>query len=246
VDETQWVTSTDPEAMLEFLRMAGDPNERRCRLFACACVRRIWPLVSPVSQGAIAVAERFADGRATLAELLAAKREAGPVAAMALRGHALAAADAADYSIAHWEPSPNSLYKPGWLASFQSSRQAKNAAVKKAAADVQKSSGKALAIMRTVRDAEFHAQTILLRDIFGRRPLRAPASLDPNWLAWNDGTVRKLAEAIYEQRAFEMMMLLADALEEAGCGDLDLLGHLREKGPHVRGCWGLDLVLGKN
>jgi hypothetical protein len=57
--------------------------------------------------------------------------------------------------------------------------------------------------------------------------------------------VPKLAASIYEQRAFDRLPVLADALEEAGCTDADILGHLRGPGPHVRGCWAVDLILGK-
>jgi hypothetical protein len=84
----------------------------------------------------------------------------------------------------------------------------------------------------------------ILRDIFGN-PFQPPPRIDPAWLARNDGTVRKLAEAIYEGRSFDRLPILADALEEAGCEDAELLGHLRGSGPHAKGCWALDLVLGK-
>jgi hypothetical protein len=82
-----------------------------------------------------------------------------------------------------------------------------------------------------------------LRDIFGN-PFR-PVTADPSWLAWNESTVRKIAQAIYEERAFEQLPVLADALEDAGCDDADLLAHCRGDGPHVRGCWVIDLLLGK-
>jgi hypothetical protein len=82
-----------------------------------------------------------------------------------------------------------------------------------------------------------------LREIFGN-PFR-PTPIDPAWLAWNDGTVVKIAQAIYEERAFDRLPVLADALEEAGCTNAELLGHLRGPGPHARGCWALDLLLGK-
>jgi hypothetical protein len=98
---------------------------------------------------------------------------------------------------------------------------------------------------------------------------------DPQrWLAWNDGTIPKLAQAIYDKRAFDRMPILADALEEAGCHNVEILNHCRGKercpscvsygrydtlfhphgcdngyiplrGPHIRGCWVLDLLLGK-
>jgi hypothetical protein len=81
------------------------------------------------------------------------------------------------------------------------------------------------------------------RDIFGN-PFR-PVAIDPGWLAWSDGTVRKLAQATYDDRRFDLLPILADALEEAGCTDADILAHCRGPGPHVRGCWVVDLLLGK-
>jgi hypothetical protein len=80
----------------------------------------------------------------------------------------------------------------------------------------------------------------LAHDIFGN-PFR-PAAFDPRWRT--PDTVG-LARAIYEDRAFERMPLLADALMDAGCADEQVLGHCRGDGPHVRGCWVVDLVLGK-
>jgi hypothetical protein len=58
----------------------------------------------------------------------------------------------------------------------------------------------------------------------------------PSWLSWNDGTVVKMAQAIYDDRAFDRLPILADALEDAGCSDADILAHCRSEGPHVRGC----------
>lgn len=72
-----------------------------------------------------------------------------------------------------------------------------------------------------------------------------PATVNPSWLTWNDGTVRRIAKSIYDDRAFERMPILADCLEDAGCDDETILNHCRGEGPHVRGCWGLDLLLGK-
>jgi hypothetical protein len=58
--------------------------------------------------------------------------------------------------------------------------------------------------------------------------------------------VLTLAQGIYADRAFDRLTLLADALEDAGCADADTLGDLRGPGPHVRGCWAVDLVPGKS
>ena len=83
-------------------------------------------------------------------------------------------------------------------------------------------------------------QCAVLRDILGNPFRRATA--DPAWLS---STVVQLASAIYADRAFDGLPILADALQDAGCEDEWALGHCRGPGPHVRGCWVLDLVLGK-
>jgi hypothetical protein len=84
----------------------------------------------------------------------------------------------------------------------------------------------------------------LLHCVFGN-PFKSSA-LDPSWLDWNGSTVVKLAQGIYDDRAFDRLPVLADALEEAGCHDADILGHCRHPGPHVRGCWVVDLLTGRN
>jgi hypothetical protein len=89
-------------------------------------------------------------------------------------------------------------------------------------------------------NSEAFVQIHLLRDIFGN-PFR-PVALDPSWLTPN---VSALAQTIYTDRAFDTMPVLADALEEAGCTSEDILAHCRGDGPHVRGCWVVDLLLGK-
>jgi hypothetical protein len=72
-----------------------------------------------------------------------------------------------------------------------------------------------------------------------------PVAFDPAWLAWNDGAVAKRAQAIYDDRGFDRLPLLADALEDSGCTEAEILAHCRGPGPHVRGCWVVDLLLGK-
>jgi hypothetical protein len=93
------------------------------------------------------------------------------------------------------------------------------------------------------REGEWKRQAALLRDIFGN-PFR-PLAINPAWLAWNDGTVPRIAQAIYDERAFDRMPVLADALEDAGCTEPYILDHCRQPGEHVRGCWVVDLLLGK-
>ena len=83
-------------------------------------------------------------------------------------------------------------------------------------------------------------QADLLREIFGN-PLR-PVRVEPEWLTWNNRTVPQIAARIYESNAFHDLPILADAVEEAGCTNAELLAHLRRPGGHVRGCWALDLL----
>ena len=84
----------------------------------------------------------------------------------------------------------------------------------------------------------------LLRDVVGN-PIR-PVAFDQAWSAWNAGTVPGIARRVYDDRAFYEMPVLADALEDAGCTDADILTHCRTEGPHVRGCWVVDLLLARN
>ena len=98
---------------------------------------------------------------------------------------------------------------------------------------------------------EYRAQCALVRDLFGN-PFR-PVALEPAWLAWHRGAAVKLAQAVHEERQLPSghldtarLAVLADMLEEAGCSDPELLPHLRSPGPHVRGCWAVDLILSKD
>src|SRR5262249_12660565 len=91
--------------------------------------------------------------------------------------------------------------------------------------------------------AERATQAALLRCVFGT-PFR-PVAVDPAWRTWDGGTIPRLARAAYEDRGFDRLPVLADALEEAGCTDAALLEHLRGPGPRVGGCGAMDLLLNK-
>jgi hypothetical protein len=84
----------------------------------------------------------------------------------------------------------------------------------------------------------------LLREIFGPLPFR-PVVISPSIRAWNGSTVVRLAQGIYDERAFDRLPILADALEEGGCTNDEILAHCREPGLHMLGCWVLDLILNK-
>jgi hypothetical protein len=99
------------------------------------------------------------------------------------------------------------------------------------------------AVEAGVRAAEA-ARTALLRDLFDY-PLHTVPTVYPSGLARNRGAVRKIAQAVYDHRRFADLPVLADALEDAGCADAMILAHCRGPVPHVKGCWVVDLLLGK-
>jgi hypothetical protein len=88
--------------------------------------------------------------------------------------------------------------------------------------------------------AELAIQCDLIRCIFGN-PFH-PIVTHPGW---QTTSVVGIAQSVYAERAFDNLPILADALEDAGCCDQDLLGHLRGPGPHDKGCWVVDLLLGE-
>jgi hypothetical protein len=248
--EAEWLACADPVPILAFLR--GTASERKFGLFACACCCQVGDAVSDErSRAAFFVAERFADGGATREELDAARKAAWEVA-HDWRGEGGSRAHNAARAIAHTSAFPASRYARNAAAD---AAYAAPCAARDAAEDVwgsagyQKSpeviaAGKAmLAFAREAARAAEPGQVVLLRDIFGN-PFR-PVSVDPAWLAWSDGAVVRVARAIYEERAFDRLPILADALMDAGCDNQVILDHCRDAGPHVRGCWALDLILGK-
>jgi len=240
--EAEWLASNEPEAMLRHLGDNG--RDRKLRLFTCACCRRIMFLVTDErSRRAVEIAERLVDGLVSKEGVERAwddARQAANDAAAAFEEQdqwdqeewnanaaAECAADAALQTI-HWRyveyasaPHDDSVIFLG-----------------KDAADAIKYSGSQEDLI-----AERRAQAVLLRDIFGN-PFR-PVEANPAWLSWNGRAIPRMAEAIYEERAFDRLPILADALEEAGCTDAAILEHCRGPGPHVRGCWVVDLLLGK-
>jgi hypothetical protein len=227
VTEAEWHGGDDPGAMLEFLRdKAGD---RKKRLFMAACCRGVWRLLpDPRSRRAVEVAEWYADGAATRRELAAAHGKAVAVAGHGVRHVAWAA-----YWTSSRTLSDSIINNVRFNTAQAAAREAHDAG---AAANP-------VAAYAAGGAAEARRQADILRDLFGN-PFR-PSAVDPAWLTWKDGTVRKLARAIYDERHFADLPILADALEEAGCADAEILGHCRGGGDHFRGCWVLDLLLAR-
>lgn len=222
--ERDWLEATRPDAMLTYLASRPElATERKLRLFAVACCRRLWPLMPEEHlRAAVAVIERWADGRAGEVEAARARntvvRAPGPV------GKAV-------YSAAS--------RKPG--ISLRSVCDAAVEAVATAAVRKARASGGS---QRDAWDTALHAaeraQAELIRECFGN-PFRI-ARIDPQWLTWHGAVVAGMTEAVYEQHAFDRLPILADALEEAGCDEAAILDHCRKPAAHVRGCWVIDLL----
>jgi hypothetical protein len=213
--EAQWLASTDPRPMLEFLR--DKASDRQLRLFACAYTRVLRGYWHLGPGAAVAVAERYADGLASARDL-ASERRGVPFPDM--------------YS--EWVLAPSA---------YDGVCQAVDGLT--SARDLMTIDPDALRHFPFPLDDAVQRAVLLLRDIFGSRPFR-PVNIAPDLLAWNDGTVGRIAEGIYDERTFDRLPILADALLDAGCNAAELLAHCRNAGPHVRGCWVVDTILGKN
>jgi len=234
--EQEWPECTDLGEMVYFLQ--NRITDRKWRLFAVACCHSVLhSLVDLRCRDAIAVTERLADGNAFSDELEAAQRlacaaleDAGadrkrhPVEDV-VRVITIPTLDAKSVAHATAMSVVSVIGEMAWKAEMDHGRRS------------QKNR------RRGAWRQEETIQISLLRDVVGN-PFR-PATLAPAWLAWNDGVVLKLAQAVYDDRAFDQLPILADALEEAGCDNQDILNHCRQAGKHVRGCWVVDLLLGK-
>jgi hypothetical protein len=231
VDETAWLECTDPRPLLEFLR--GRASARKLRLFACACVRRVWErLVHAWSREAVETAEQVADGEVYPSGLIPTKIR-GSVAVGSIqmsRSRRLAKQEVRAAAV-------DAARAAQWTAAAS--------AVVAARRGVQTVRGSPAGLARLKE-----AQAALFREVLGN-PFR-PVTVDPAWLEWNDGAVRRLAQAAYDDRLLpagtldpSRLAVLADALEDAGCTDQAILDHLRGPGPHVRGCWAVDCLTGR-
>jgi hypothetical protein len=214
--EAEWLACDDPLRILEFLR--GKVSDRKLRLLACANCRLLWKwMADQRSQQAVVVAERLSDG-------LASEEE---------RSNAFAASFEAATLDEYEDPEDETIYLRSMTAAY-----AHNAVWDEAFVAAHANSPSVSPELTGLSDTlPLH----LLRDIFGNQ--FRPATLNPAWLT---SDVRALAEGIYAGRAFDRMPILADALQDAGCDNPDILSHCRDTAlTHVRGCWVVDLVLGK-
>ena len=220
--ETQWLRAICIHISVRDLALQH-LSERKRRLFACACCRRIWQLlVQDELKQAVEAAEQYADGLRTKRSLGQVRKKIKPIANMAHHRHFYACAVAWALDRHEQYPLVSAQYASEALA-FATTGQFHSPDYKK------------------FMEAEQAEQIKLLRDVVGN-PFR-PVTVKPAWLTT---TVVALAHGIYEECAFDRLPILGDALQDAGCDNADILNHCCDESlPHVRGCWVMDLVLQK-
>lgn len=239
--EQEWLRSDDLRALLSHVRSGANltrskAGRRKMRLFACGCCRLIEPLLPDArTRASLAVCEQYADGEVDEAEREKAMLEANRTAAKEYaQAEVQALAPGMEAARAVW----SALDKDGRQAvefALEYSVKAAQAARRRTAGKGQKGK-EADAAAAELRQQQCH----LLRDLFGNpfHPVAFPKS-------WRTPSLVALASTIYHEHAFERLPILADALEESGCSDADVLEHCRGSGKHFRGCWVVDGVLGK-
>jgi hypothetical protein len=206
--EAEWLACKDLKAMLAFF--GPKRQDRKSRLFLCACARLNWALLEAASRRVVETAERYADGEADADERLRVT-----------------------VSASHFTSHDSAVYRAARLAWAAGRGNA------------------ARGLHWQFEQGPDPRLCDLLREVVGN-PFR-PVHLELRWLLWNDRCVPRMAEAIYRDRQLPrgalggpQFAVLGDALEEAGCTNTDVLNHCRLPAEHVRGCWVLDLILGRH
>jgi hypothetical protein len=243
VTEAEWVTSADAVALVRWL--VPTASKRKLQLYLCGGCRCIQPLFfHPYSVRAIEVAERFADGLADRQEF----SDACYLAEVPTFGCEF------DEDILQRNPERARNVLPRLVELGALSKSVLSGGRWEVNETVRE---RLLVAARTayycgwniIRDPEWQSQDIhkvgwpgrwLIDCVFGN-PFR-PIAFDP---AWRTHTAVAIAQLIYDDRDFGLLPVLADALEDAGSEDADLLNHCRLPGQHARGCWAVDMVLGR-
>jgi hypothetical protein len=216
--EQQWLASDDLYIMLWFLK--GKDSDRKMRLFATSCCRRVWRrLTDQRSRNAIETAERYIEGEVNDLERETSRRDA----------------KAAMLAVTDLQEDPAWALRGELIALTLAERVTASLLMWLFNENAQKQNP-------TGENNQKKVQADLLRDLFGPLLFRRISFKR----AWRTANVASLAQSIYTDRAFDRLPILADALEDAGCDNADILNHCRQPGEHVRGCWVVDLVLGKS
>jgi hypothetical protein len=262
--ESQWLSTTNPHDMLAFLNerkpaglatlfswlgfATGKASPRKLRLFACACCRRLGPLLADErSRQAIDVAELYVDSLVSKKAYQQAVHAARAASLQAARprimmGEWLAAAQAraAEAIACTLEADDPADEAATWGKEAVRAWAAQNSGPHPAAGSHMPHLPHQSMTPEAAWIAEGIAQCDLLRDLIGN-PFRAPVFAP----SWRTPQAIALATSICQDRSFTEVPQLAMILEQAGCNNPEILQHCRENKEHARGCWALDFVLGK-
>jgi hypothetical protein len=224
--EAEWITTKLPLYMLR--ECPAEWDLRKVRLFWCACVRRTWDQLTD-------------EGARQLVEEVELHPEADTDWFERERSFVFEGYDT-------WS---NKTHSGLWLDSWvfdtfrgippDSLRTLLDAIVHRLVGMIANYPSGPLRDMLDAAEAAVKTwQSNLIREVFGN-PFR-PVHAEPAWLT---SDVLLLARGIYDEKAFDRMPILADALQDAGCDNMNVLDHCREEREHVRGCWVIDMLLGK-
>jgi hypothetical protein len=231
VTEAEWLACDDPVPLMDILSDCA-PSERKLRLFACDCCRRFEHRMTDVDRVVVDAIEHCAEGLITHEMIYArAGVPKGTGAPPYGFGYTHGSGSAVDVARVIREAAGTSA----WVSATRTRASTVDAV--------------RIAEGATGRAAEWKRQSAALRCIFGNSFRYVSFSRE-----WLTDTVLVLGNGMYASRDFNAMPILADALQEvpsakregfAGCDTAEVLDHCRAPGPHCRGCWVVDLVLGK-
>jgi hypothetical protein len=243
--EAEWETCKDPAEMYRFVGnqpkvIRRKSGRRKLRLFGVACCRKFGRLLSDSrSSAAIEVAERLADGLASQEEVAVAEKEAKEAFEVAWQSHLESTNGSRQHIVTPYDAALSAALLLNPQADNFGAAGLCRFPVETDAPDY-----------RTYRkNGQWQAD--IIRCIFGN-PFGLLPPLDTSLLTWKGNSIPRLAQQAYDDRLLpsghlnaDTLAVLADALEEAGCDNADILSHLRGPGPHTRGCYVIDWLLGK-
>lgn len=233
MSEQDWFSCGEPLQMLEHLR--GKVSDRKFRLFTVGCCRRASEFLNKDKYlpALLTFIEKLSDNEGTEIVLSTEAPNQEGVSRIQFAADAILALAP---TVPEGEPDPYSclrsslVHRDSWIAAWNTV-----SAVAFQFASLRDRHGSYQSVLLSMKD--------VVLDLFSS-PFRPP-NLDPAWLAWNGGAVRRLVQGIYSDGDFSYMSILADALEDAGCDNVDLLQHCRGESHHFKGCWAIDLLLNK-
>jgi len=226
--ERDWLEAKSPIHLIARVGRLGiarsKAGQRGLRLLACALCRYGWDLLDAAARASVEMAERYADDRATEKELARA-HQAARVRITRKLGARLPNPHGSSYSTGGSDALrlARAVY---WTTSRRNVREIADNVCADVSAVCRLASAVCVSLIRCLLGNPY-------------RRIAIPRAV----LTWNGGTVIKLARAINEERRFQDMGILADALEDAGYDDVAVLAHCRGRGPHAHGCHVLDAVI---